>query len=90
MWCLFTRSFAHQPISLANAFEKPVQADHKGGFREPSIHALNSHWEKLRKGYGLNDRSAEFALDAVKLPEDVIPKSSLPELENWLKTNGQG
>lgn len=83
-------NFSHQPISLANAFEKPVQADPKGGFREASIHALNSHWEKLRKGYDLNDRSAEFALDAVTLPKDVLERSSLPELENWLKTNGQG
>lgn len=83
-------SFAHQPISLANAFEKPVQADPKGGFREPSIKELNNHWEKLRKGYGLDDRCAEFALDAVKPPEGVIEKASLPELENWLKNNGQG
>jgi CRISPR system Cascade subunit CasC len=84
-------SFSHQPISLANAFEKPVQADYKtGGFREPSITALNGHWDKVHRGYGLEERCAEFALDEVVLPSDITAKSSLPALENWVRTNGQG
>jgi CRISPR system Cascade subunit CasC len=84
-------SFSHQPISLANAFEKPVQADYKtGGFREPSIKELNAYWDKVHRGYGLTERCAEFALDEITLPDAITPKSSLPELENWLRTNGQG
>lgn len=84
-------SFSHQPVSLANAFEKPVQADFRtGGFREPSITALNGYWDKVHRGYGLQERCAEFFLDDVSLPSDVIAKSSLPELENWVKSNGQG
>lgn len=84
-------SFSHQPVSLANAFEKPVQADFKtGGFREPSITALNGYWDKIHRGYGLQERCAEFALDDVSLPNDVTVKPSLPELENWVKSNGQG
>jgi CRISPR system Cascade subunit CasC len=84
-------SFAHQPISLANAFEKPVQADYKtGGFREPSIKELNTYWNKVHRGYGLTERCAEFALDEIALPEGIMAKSSLPDLENWLRNNGQG
>jgi CRISPR system Cascade subunit CasC len=84
-------SFSHQPISLANAFEKPVQADYKtGGFREPSIKELNAYWDKVHRGYGLTERCAEFALDKITLPDAITPKSSLPELENWLRSNGQG
>jgi len=84
-------SFSHQPVSLANAFEKPVQADFRiGGFRESSITALNGYWDKIHRGYGLQERCAEFALDDVSLPSDIIAKSSLPELENWVKSNGQG
>lgn len=84
-------SFSHQPVSLANAFEKPVQPDFRtGGFREPSITALNGYWDKIHRGYGLQERCAEFALDDVSLPSDVIAMPSLPELENWVKSNGQG
>ncbi|WP_347985729.1 type I-E CRISPR-associated protein Cas7/Cse4/CasC [Methylomonas sp. AM2-LC] len=81
--------FSHQPISLANAFEKPIQSDNKGGFREPSINELNSYWDKVHRGYGLIERCAEFALDSVVLPTGVLTKSTLPELERWLRNNGQ-
>ncbi|MGY6275378.1 type I-E CRISPR-associated protein Cas7/Cse4/CasC [Methylomonas sp. MgM2] len=84
-------SFSHQPISLANAFEKPVQADYKtGGFREPSMAALNNHWDKIHRGYGLLERCAEFTLDEISAPNDITAKPSLPELENWVRANGQG
>ncbi|WP_027150486.1 type I-E CRISPR-associated protein Cas7/Cse4/CasC [Methylobacter tundripaludum] len=81
--------FSHQPVSLANAFEKPIQADNKGGFREPSIKKLNSHWDKVHQGYGLVERCAEFALDNVALPAGIVTKPSLPGLESWLRSNGQ-
>lgn len=81
--------FSHQPVSLANAFEKPIQADNKGGFREPSIKELHGYWDKVHRGYGLIERCAEFALDSVTLPVGIDVKPSLPELENWLRSNGQ-
>ncbi|MDP3878176.1 MAG: type I-E CRISPR-associated protein Cas7/Cse4/CasC [Methylobacter sp.] len=81
--------FSHQPVSLANAFEEPVKTDHKGGFREPSIAKLNNHWDKVHSGYGLVERCAEFALDNVALPAGIVAKPSLPELESWLRNNGQ-
>jgi CRISPR system Cascade subunit CasC len=81
--------FSHQPVSLANAFEKPIQSDNKGGFREPSIKELNNYWDKVHRGYGLIERCAEFALDSVVLPTGVLTKPTLPELESWLRNNGQ-
>ncbi|WP_027157919.1 type I-E CRISPR-associated protein Cas7/Cse4/CasC [Methylobacter luteus] len=83
-------SFSDQPVSLANAFEKPIQADHKGGFREPSIAELNSYWDKVHRGYGLDEHCAEFTLDGVELPAGINAKRSLPELESWVRNNGEG
>lgn len=83
-------SFSHQPISLANAFEEPVQADRKGGFREPSFKALNDYWNKVHRGYGLRERCAEFALAEIEIPQEITAKSTLPDLENWIRNNGQG
>jgi len=82
-------SFSDQPISLANAFEKPVKVDHNGGFREPSTKELNSYWDKVHRGYGLTERCAEFSLESFDLPEDIKVQSSLPELEKWVRANGQ-
>lgn len=82
-------SFSAQPVSLANAFEKPIQADHKGGFREPSSKELNSYWDKIHRGYGLLERCAEFSLETIAMPDGITNKASLPELENWLRNNGQ-
>jgi len=82
-------SFSAQPISLANAFEKPIQTDSKGGFREPSIKELNAYWDKVHRGYGLIERCAEFSLESTNLPEGIAAKPTLPELEYWLRNNGQ-
>ena len=82
-------SFSALPVSLANAFEKPIKADHNGGFREPSMKELNTYWDKVRQGYGFNDRCAEFSLESIDMPNGITAKPSLPELENWLRNNGQ-
>ena len=82
-------SFSALPVSLANAFEKPIKADHNGGFREPSIKELNTYWDKVCQGYELNDRCAEFSLESIDIPDGITAQPSLPELENWLRNNGQ-
>ncbi len=41
-----------QPISLVNAFEKPVRKS-AGGFIEESIDRMNRHWDSLAKTYCL-------------------------------------
>ena len=82
-------SFSDQPISLANAFEQPVQAERVGGFREPSVKALHDYWHKVHKGYGLDENCAEFSLDGIKLPEDIAKQDTLPALEKWVRGNGK-
>jgi len=81
--------FSDQPISLANAFEKPVIADRSGGFRIPSAVNMNSHWDKLHQGYGLDERCAEFTIEPLDLPDGIEAKVSLPELERWVCNDGQ-
>jgi len=78
-------SFSDQPVSLANAFEKPVSE--KGGFLAPSIDALKDYWQKVHSGYGLDENVAAFRLGQ---PGEA-PKTfaSLPELEAWVRNNGQ-
>jgi CRISPR system Cascade subunit CasC len=40
------------PVTLANAFERPVAATTAGGFIEPSVAALAAHWSAMRAAYG--------------------------------------
>ena len=42
-----------QPLSLANAFEKPVEAKRGSGFVEPSITALKKEWGDLKAAFGI-------------------------------------
>jgi CRISPR system Cascade subunit CasC len=81
-------SFSDQPISLANAFELPVKADHQGGLRMPSIYNLNSYWDKVHRGYGLDERCAEFSLESIDKPNGMMSKGTLPELEEWIRNDG--
>lgn len=78
-------SFSDQPVSLANAFEKPVSE--KGGFLAPSIDALKDYWQKVHSGYGLDENVAAFRLG--QPGEDPKTFASLPELEAWVRNNGQ-
>jgi len=82
-------SFSSQPVSLANAFEEPIKPARNGGFREPSMQALNEYWDKVHKGYGLQERCAEFSLVQRELPNGIESKPSLPELEGWVRDNGK-
>jgi CRISPR system Cascade subunit CasC len=54
---------AGQPISLVNAFEKPVVAD-KEGYAKPSEAAIKKHWATLKQLYCLKtEREAELPPD---------------------------
>lgn len=82
-------SFSDLPMSLANSFEAPVRADSVGGFRLPSIRALHGYWEKVHRGYGLDDQCAEFVLEEAALPEPILGKESLADLEAWVRLDGK-
>jgi len=42
-----------QPLSLVNAFEKPVRIKNGSGYIEPSREALEEHWTSLKATYSL-------------------------------------
>lgn len=78
------------PVSLANAFERPVSGD--TGFLAKSREELIEHYKNLHKAYNLNDKAAFFCLDpkaseqlAAELPEGTHVVSSLNDLFDWLK-----
>lgn len=79
-------SFSDIPVSLANAFEEPIQAG--PGFIKPSVRALHEYWQAVHAGYGLEERCAEFSIGH-QSPDKVAPKTTLEELKTWVKSNGE-
>lgn len=77
-------SFSDMPISLANAFERPVIKGNQGGFLAPSIDALNKYWETVHNGYGLDEITRKFQLGTADNP-DVV--GSLRALEDWIASD---
>ena len=83
-------SLADQPVSLANAFEEPIERDRKlGGYLKPSIARLADYWSRVNAAYGLQEQARAFALvDGIKLGEqDTL--ASLAKLENWILNDGR-
>ncbi len=81
-------SFSSIPISLANAFEAPIKD--KSGFLKPSIKALQEYWQKVHRGYGLDEQVAVFHLGQTEEINDLIVFKSLPELEEWVGKDAGG
>ncbi len=42
-----------QPISLANAFEKPMEAKKGSGYVGPSVDAIKKEWDELKSAFGI-------------------------------------
>ncbi|EXJ14558.1 type I-E CRISPR-associated protein Cas7/Cse4/CasC [Imhoffiella purpurea] len=83
-------SLADQPVSLANAFEEPIERDWKlGGFLKPSIGALADYWTRVNAAYGLDEQARAFALrNGVQLGGQEA-MTSIADLENWLAEDGR-
>lgn len=79
-------TFSDQPISLANAFENPVR--NRDGFLKPSVTALLGYWDKVHRGYGLDERAAAFDLSDTSGAPNLARKAALPDLEKWLLADG--
>jgi len=85
---LVMASFSDQPISLVNAFEAPVRS--KGeGLLKPSIVALHDYWQRIYCGYGFDDHCAEFALKMLEIPDKIVYKDKLSDLETWICNDGE-
>lgn len=83
-------SFSDIPVSLANAFEQPIQQRNGSGFRDPSIAALHDYWQKVHAGYGLDERCSQFSLSDSAVPEGIAVKQNLEALNHWVRNNGEG
>ncbi|ADJ28316.1 type I-E CRISPR-associated protein Cas7/Cse4/CasC [Nitrosococcus watsonii] len=79
-------SFADIPVSLANAFEAPVQKGKAGGFKEPSVDKLLQYWQQMHRGYGLDEQAALFTLASPgTLPEKMAYHDTLAGLADWVR-----
>ena len=91
-------SFSDQPISLANAFEAPIQRGHNGGYLIPSMVGLADYWRRLNSAYGLNETAAAFRFGEEPWenekkkpwPEKLPAFDTLAALESWIARDGQG
>ncbi len=83
-------SFSDLPVSLANAFERPVSQNNGSGYRSPSIVALHDYWQRIHNGYGLAERCGQFSLSDADIPESIAAKQSLEDLKAWVRNNGEG
>lgn len=81
-------NFSDFPISLANAFERPVVAK-KDGFLQPSIEAFNDYWQRVAKGYGLNGPAAQFMLGEGTVSQQTVQISDLNALKQWIVENSE-
>lgn len=82
-------SFSDVPVSLANAFERPIQKYNGSGFLEPSILALQKYWSQVHTGYGLQENCADFVLSQNETQSGITRKTSLEELKAWIKNDGK-
>lgn len=83
-------SLANQPISLANAFEQPIEREcSHGGFLKPSIERLAAYWARIDKAYGLKEEARAFAVEDGYALGDQPALDSLAALENWIATDGK-
>lgn len=82
-------SFADQPISLANGFEKPVRPNRVEGFLDPSIQTLADYWNVLNSFHSLNENAVAASSRIFKNPEKLPNLPSLQAIENWIATDGK-
>ncbi|MBI5100356.1 MAG: type I-E CRISPR-associated protein Cas7/Cse4/CasC [Nitrospirae bacterium] len=82
-------SFSDLPVSLVNAFEKPVKMENNGGFLKPSIDLLHEYWTSVHNGYGLDEICCEFALGPVTQPKGINKADNLNVLKEWIKKDGK-
>jgi CRISPR system Cascade subunit CasC len=82
-------SLADQPISLANAFERPVELERTEGYLKPSIAKLADYWSRINRAYGLDEQARAFALEEGTKLGDREAWTSLARLEEWISADAQ-
>lgn len=81
-------SFSNQPISLANAFEDPIQLN--GGFLAPSIKAFTDYHKAIYQAFGLEtDPQACFSTRDCAMELDNCMGNNFIKLKQWIQNNGE-
>lgn len=84
---------AGQPVSLVNAFERPVKPSPERSLTDGAIAALSQHYQKLKNMYGLNGSAACVLLDESEAAKQgltqagVAVQNDLPALLGTLKSS---
>ena len=81
-------TLSDQPLSLANAFEKPIERNKKNGFLDTSIEKILEYQEKISSAYGLEDKKAFFRT-SVNGSQTNSGFGTLDGLKKWLSENGE-
>jgi CRISPR system Cascade subunit CasC len=82
-------SFADQPISMANAFERPITKEKAGGYYSPSVAALMEYWKKSNEFYGLDEIAVSCIKDSATATVDGLTKmGTLKAVEEWIENDG--
>lgn len=66
-----------QPVSLVNAFEKPVLPSSDSSLTDKAIARLGDHYGKLNKMYGLHGQATCVVLDEESALSDVLTKTGV-------------
>lgn len=83
-------SFSDIPISLVNAFEKPIKPKRDEGYLEPSIKALATYWKTLNTFHNLEeDAVVAVASPSFDCPAGLKQLATLPAVEAWIAGDGQ-
>ena len=78
------------PVSLSNAFEKPLEAKDGAGLLAPSMAALVGYWTTTHAFHGLDEQAALAAMGDLDIPASLDRKASLADLERWVEQGGAG
>jgi CRISPR system Cascade subunit CasC len=83
-------TFDDQPISLSNAFEKPIENEKNGGYLKPSISALASYSCRMREVYGLSGLTVGTpkGIEA-DIPQCLEMLPSFPAVEAWIENDAK-
>lgn len=82
-------SFSDQPISLANAFEKPVEAG-MNGLMAPSINVFVDYHKAICNAYGLkDDKQACFSTKKCEMENVTNKGNDFSAMKEWLKSDGK-
>jgi CRISPR system Cascade subunit CasC len=82
-------SFSDMPISLINAFEKPVKQIQGSGYLEPSIQTLADYWETLNTFHNLEENAIVATSRSFNCPSKLKLAQALPVIEAWIAKDGQ-